>query len=145
MLNLNNIKSAKGATKKKKRIGRGNASGHGTYAGKGLKGQKSRSGASGLKRRGMKKQLLQIPKIKGFKSHKPKNQVVSLIEVIENFKDGAIINPSILAKKGLINDAKLPVKILGKGEFKLKNLTFENIKVSKSIQEMIEKSGSKLV
>jgi large subunit ribosomal protein L15 len=54
MLTLNSIKKAKGSAKGRKRVGRGNASGHGTYSTRGLKGQKSRSGVSGLKRLGMK-------------------------------------------------------------------------------------------
>jgi large subunit ribosomal protein L15 len=64
-LSIHTIKPAKGATKKRKRIGRGNAAGKGTYAGKGLKGQNSRSGVSNLKRLGMKQVLLRTPKKRG--------------------------------------------------------------------------------
>ncbi len=144
MVNLSNIKPAKGAVKKRKRVGRGNASGHGTYSCRGMKGQRSRSGVSGLKRMGMKKQLLQIPKVRGFKSHKPKNQVINLSDLSKNFKDGAKINPSVLVKKCLINDANLPVKILGKGELKVKGLQFENVKVSEKAKEEIKNLGGKV-
>lgn len=144
-LSQNNLKPAKGSTKNRKRIGRGNASGQGTYAGKGLKGQKSRSGVSGLKRLGMKKQLLQIPKVRGFKSLKPDNQVVNLTDLTNNFKDGEKVNPKTLVKKELVTTAKLPVKILGKGELKIKNLEFSNVKVSASVKEAIEKKGGKLI
>ncbi|MCK4554160.1 hypothetical protein KAU19_04310, partial [Candidatus Parcubacteria bacterium] len=69
MLRLHNIKPNKKAVKKRKRVGRGNASGHGTYSGRGIKGQRSRSGGkSGLKRLGMKMILRNIPKKRGFKS-----------------------------------------------------------------------------
>ena len=64
-LSLHTIKKPKANSKKRKRIGRGNASGHGTYAGKGQKGQNARSGVSGLKRKGMKQVLLRTPKKRG--------------------------------------------------------------------------------
>lgn len=139
MLNLSEIKPRKGATKKKKRVGRGNASGHGTYSCRGQKGQRSRSGASGLKRLGMKKQLLQIPKVRGFKSLKPQNQVINLNDLNEHFKDGAKISPAVLVKKGLIKKVNKPVKLLGKGELKIKGLSFQNIKISEKAQEAIDK------
>ena len=86
-LSLHTIKPSKGAAKKRKRVGRGNASGHGTYSTRGLKGQKSRSGVSGLKRLGLKMTLSRIPKKRGFKSPKAKNQVVNLTDINENFKE----------------------------------------------------------
>jgi len=67
-LQAQQLKPATGSTKKRKRVGRGNSSGHGTYSTRGLKGQKSRSGVSGLKRLGMRQVLLRTPKYKGFKS-----------------------------------------------------------------------------
>lgn len=141
MYNLSNIKPAKGAVKKRKIVGRGNASGHGTYSCRGLKGQKSRSGVGGLKRLGMRSRLLQIPKLRGFKSKKPNNQVVNLSQISSVYKDGEIINPSNLVKKGLIMDAKAPVKILGDGELKIKNLQFQGMKISMSAKEKIQKVG----
>lgn len=144
MLSLNNLKPAKGSAKKRKRVGRGNASGHGTYSTRGLKGQKSRSGVSGLKRLGMKPLLLNIPKVRGFKSKMPKNQAVNLFELNKHFKDGAKISPKTLAKAGLVLDAAAPVKILGKGELKSKNLEFISVKVSDSAKEQIEKTGGKV-
>lgn len=137
-LSLHTIKPAKGSTKKKKRIGRGNASGHGTYSGRGLKGQKSRSGGkNGLKRLGMKTILLNIPKKRGFKSQKPKNQVVNLADINKCFKDGDVVDCHSLLKAGLIGTIKLPVKILGNGELKLKNLKFVNVKMSKNASKQI--------
>ncbi len=137
-LKLHTIKPSRGATRKRKRIGRGNASGHGTYSGRGQKGQKSRSGVSGLKRVGMKQMLRQIPKKRGFKSDKPKNQVVSTSDINSNFKDNSEVNPRILLKKGLIGKIKLPVKILGNKELKLKGLKFKDVKMSESVKKQIE-------
>jgi len=137
-LSLNNLNSSQGAIKKRKRIGRGNSSGHGTYSGRGQKGQKSRSGSSGLKRLGMKKQLLQIPKLRGFKSGKSKNQIVNLAQINDNFKDGAEITPKSLLAKKLIDTMKLPVKVLGGGQLKIKNIKFKDVNISESVKKQIE-------
>ncbi|MBI4812514.1 50S ribosomal protein L15 [Candidatus Falkowbacteria bacterium] len=145
MLSLNTIKLVKGSIHKKKRIGRGNASGHGTYSGRGMKGQRSRSGVTGLKRLGMKKILLSIPKKRGFKSRQAKNQVVNLLDINKNFKENEIVNAQTLIKKALINNISLPIKVLGKGELKVKNLQFQGIKTSKSAAEQIKKAGGKYV
>jgi large subunit ribosomal protein L15 len=145
MLSLNNLKPAKGSAKKRKRIGRGNASGHGTYSTRGLKGQKSRSGVTGLKRLGMKPMLLNLPKMRGFKSKIPKNQIVNLFDLNKHFKDGAKINPKTLVKAGLILNAAAPVKILGNGELKSKKLEFISVKLSEQAKAKIEKAGGKIV
>jgi len=136
-LSLHTIGPNKGATKKRKRVGRGNSSGHGTYSGRGQKGQKSRSGVTGLKRLGMKKQLLQIPKARGFKSKKPKSQVVSLAQINSNFKDGAVISPKSLLAKKLIGTIELPIKILGGGELRIKDIKFKGVKISESVKEQL--------
>ena len=137
MLSLNNIKPAKGATKKKKRIGRGNASGHGTSSTKGTKGQKARSGVSDLKKLGMKQIIRRLPKNRGFKSLAAKNQVVNLEDLNKYFKDGDTINPQTLVNKELIKNTTTNVKILGTGDLKLKNLVFEGVKMSESVKKKI--------
>lgn len=137
MLSLNTITKAKGSSKKNKRVGRGNASGHGTYSTRGLKGQKSRSGVSNLKRLGMKKQLLAIPKSRGFKSLNPKNQVISVKAINQNFKDNETVNPTILFEKKLISSASLPVKVLGKEKLTVK-VKFEKIKMSEGVKSQIK-------
>lgn len=144
-LSLNTIKTDIGATKKRKRVGRGNASGTGTYSGKGLKGQKSRSGVSGLKRLGMKQTLLRTPKARGFKSLKPKAQVINVFQLNKFYKDSEVVNAKTLYKNGLISDIKGSVKILGNGSLEVKNLEFQNITLSDSAKEKIEKLGGKLV
>lgn len=139
MLSLNSIKKSKGSSKSVKRVGRGNASGHGTYSTRGLKGQRSRSGVSNLKRLGMKQQLLQTPKQRGFKSHKPKNQIVSVENINKYFKDGDVVCPKCLAEKNLIPSSGLPVKILGKEKLTVK-VSFENIKMCASLSEQLGES-----
>ena len=143
-LNLHTIKPATGSVKKRKRVGRGNASGHGTYSCRGLKGQRSRSGGkSGLKKMGMKTILKNIPKKRGFKSKRPKNQVVNLFDLNEHFKDGDAVSPQSLFKAGLIDTIKEPVKILNNGELKLKNLSFKNVKMSEGIRGKLEGRSKK--
>jgi large subunit ribosomal protein L15 len=137
-LSLDKISRGKNTTKKRKRIGRGNASGTGTYSGKGLKGQNSRSGVSGLKRLGMKQVLLRTPKVRGFKSGREKAQVVNLIDINKNFKDGESINPSSLFTKNLVDKKEKTIKILGSGKLTVKNLKFSNVKMSESVRGQIE-------
>jgi large subunit ribosomal protein L15 len=140
MLSLHTIKPGKGAVKKRKRVGRGDSSGHGTYSGRGQKGQKSRSGGKkGLKRFGMKQILLKTPKLRGFRSLKEKNQVVNLTDISRHFKEGALVSPKSLLAFDLINSAAAKVKILGTGELKVKSLVFENVKLSKSAEEQVKK------
>jgi large subunit ribosomal protein L15 len=138
-LSLHTIKPSKGAMKKRKRVGRGDASGHGSYSTRGIKGQKSRSGVSGLKRLGLKMTLMRIPKKRGFKSFYPKDQVVNLSVINSNFKDGETVSPRSLFKKGLIDNTKAEVKILGEGDLNVKNLKFEDVKMSESVKGKIGK------
>jgi large subunit ribosomal protein L15 len=143
MLSLSNLKPSKNNTKKRKRVGRGNASGHGTYSTRGLKGQKSRSGVSNLKRLGLKKMLLSTPKIRGFKSMYPKNQVISFLDLNDYFKDGEKVDLASLLKKGIIKN-NIPVKLLSNGELKIKNLEISGLKISKKAQEELTKMGGKV-
>lgn len=140
---LHTIKKDRGTQQKRKRIGRGNASGTGTYSGKGLKGQNSRSGVSNLKRLGMRQTLLRTPKKRGFRSLNPKNQVVNVVDINKFFKENEAVNPKTLLKKGLITDLNPGVKLLGKGELAVKGLQFSDIKVSDSVKAQIEKLGGK--
>lgn len=138
MLSVNSIQPSRGRAQKRKRVGRGNSSGRGTYSTRGLKGQKARSGVSGLKRLGMKKQLLQIPKFRGFKSLKPKNLAVSVGLINANFKDGEVVSPLSLTDKGLVVKTARPIKVLGKERLTVK-VKFENIKMSASVKEQLDK------
>ncbi len=144
-LSLHTIKPNRKAVKKRKRVGRGNASGHGTYSSRGQKGQKSRSGVSNLKRLGMKQVLLRTPKKRGFKSLKPKDQIVNITLINKHFKDNDTINPRALLSNKLIDTIKTPVKILGKGELKLKGLQFDGVKMSESVKNQAKKLEGKIM
>ncbi|HPT08526.1 MAG TPA: 50S ribosomal protein L15 [bacterium] len=140
-ISLSNIKKSSGITRKGKRLGRGNSSGKGTYSGKGLKGQKARAGVSRskLKRLGMKHDLLKTPKVRGFKSLKPKNQVVNISVINKFFKDNEIVSLQTLFEKKLVGKKDIAVKILGKDIIIPKGLKFENVLFSDSVKKQIDK------
>ena len=138
MLSLHSITKSHGSAKKIKRVGRGNSSGHGTYSTRGLKGQKSRSGVSGLKRLGLKKQLLQIPKLRGFKSLQAKNQTVSVKSLNLLFKDGEVVTPALLVERGLVSSINTPIKVLGKEKLTVKVKLEKNLKMSASVKEQLD-------
>lgn len=145
-LSLHTIKPARGSSRNKKRIGRGNASGHGSYSTRGQKGQRSRSGGRNkLKRLGFKQILAATPKNRGFKSNRGKDQVINIKDLNGNFSVGAKVNPASLLKAGLVKTAREKIKILGQGELTLKNLEFKGVKVSASVKSQIEKMGGKVV
>lgn len=145
-LSLHTIRPARGSARNKKRIGRGNASGHGSYSTRGQKGQRSRSGGRNkLKRLGFKQILAATPKNRGFKSDKPKNQVVNLKDLNDNFSAGAKINAAGLVKAGLVRKAQEKIKILGQGELTLKNLEFAGVGLSANAKAQIEKMHGKIL
>lgn len=145
MLKLSNLKPYKGATKRRKVVGRGVGSGHGTFSGRGAKGQKARSGGKiPVSFEGGRMPLhRQIPKKRGFTSRNPKAQVISFKVISEKFEPNSTINPKALFIKGLIKDASVPVKILSDGEIN-KSYTFEKVLISVSAKSKIEQAGGKV-
>ena len=143
-LTLHNLKKFKGSTKKKKIIGRGNASGHGSYSTQGQKGQKARSGVGGLKLLGMRKALLSTPKFKGQKIRYPKMAVVNIEDLEKEFESGATIDATALLSKRIISHTDTGVKILGNGKL-TKKFTVTARAFSESAKEAIIKAGGKIV
>jgi len=145
---LSNLKYAEGSRKKRKRVGRGEGSGHGGQSTKGMNGQRSRSGS---KRRawfegGQMPLQRRIPKFGFTNIFKETYQVVNLnaLQRIANEnKIEKVINLEELKKLGLISSTKKPVKILGKGELKTK-IDLEVNAVSKSAKEKIESAGGSI-
>lgn len=144
-LSLHSIKPAYGATHRRKRIGRGNASGHGTYAGKGQKGQRARSGKGRerLRRLGMKALVQSIPKTRGFRSLRLPVFAVNIGILEKRFASGSIVTLKGLKRAGLVQDDQNRVKILGDGKL-TKALTVRGCAVSASAKEKIEKAGGKI-
>jgi len=140
MLTLHTLKKNNG--KKKKRVGRGNASGHGTYSTRGIKGQRARSGGrKGLKLKGFKQILVNIPKEKGFKRESIKRQVVNMLNINEKFKEGETVSPETLFSKKLIKDKKINIKILAEGKLEIKKLNIAGCELSESAKKKIEDLG----
>ena len=131
--------------KAKKRVGRGGRKG--TYSGKGMKGQKSRAGRKMVPM--IRELIKRYPKLKGYRSFAIENYfaVVNLVTLEKNTKDGEIINPENLLKKGIISKVKgktPKVKILGTGKL-TKKLVIEKCKISQTAKEAVEKAGGKII
>lgn len=143
-MGLDNLKPAKGAVRNRKRVGRGPGSGLGKTAGRGEKGQKSRSGyARKVGFEGGQMPLhRRIPK-RGFSNHRARKQYAIVnLERLEAFEAGTIVTPEVLIERGVIRGVKDGVKILGGGALS-KALTVKAHKFSASSQEAIAKVGGK--
>lgn len=140
-MELNNLKPKKGARHAKKRVGRGPGSGHGKTAGRGEKGQKSRSGFSrSLGFEGGQMPLhRRLPK-RGFTNIFKKDYAVVNVSDLERFDNGATVDEAALRAAGLVKGQHDGVKVLGDGELS-KKLTVSATKFSKSAREIIEKAG----
>ncbi len=107
-----------GSKKERKRVGRGDGTGHGTYSGRGCKGQKSRSGYStkpGFE--GGQLPLIQrLPRKRGFFNIFRTEYNVINIDKLNMFESGSEVTPEKLVSAGLVKSLRYPVKILGEGE-----------------------------
>lgn len=143
-MRLHELKAPAGATKAPKRIGRGQGTGQGTTAGRGMNGQKSRSGG-GVRlgfEGGQMPLYRRLPK-RGFTNHFAKEYTEVNVETLNKFEDGATINVEVLCEAGVVKQVKDGIKILGNGELE-KKLTVQAAKFSKSAVEKIEKAGGKV-
>jgi len=134
------------AKRKRKIIGRGGKTG--TTSGRGMNGQKSRSGAKidPLFEGGRSTLVDHMKKKRGFKSRSPKAIPVSLEKIENKFKDGDIVDCASLKKAGLVKSVgkKVRIKILGDGEIKKKVTVAKDIQVSASAKKALEKAGGKV-
>ncbi len=140
-LSLNNLTSPnRESNMKRKRIGRGDSSGHGSYSGRGQKGQTSRSGSGGLRLKGLRRRLMSIPKLGGFNSLYKKSAIVNVGELDKAFSANAVVDPNSLQKAGLIMSHKYGVKILANGDVS-KAYKVAHCQVSESAKKKIEGAG----
>lgn len=142
-MQLSQIKS-KHSHPNKKRIGRGGQKG--TYAGRGVKGQKSRSGSKAEPI--IRPLIKRYHKLKGIGFHPShqKTTIVDLGELVKKFKEGETVNPLILKEKGLISPQpgkKMRIKVLF-SDWQPKKLIFENCQFSKTAQKEVEKIGGQV-
>lgn len=137
------LKAPLGANKAKKIVGRGSGSGLGTTAGRGNKGQQSRSGGGtyvGFE--GGQMPLYRRIAIRGFSNYPFKKEyaLFNLRDLEAKYENGETVSKETLIKKGLLKKAGILVKVLGDGEL-TKKLTVNVDKVSASAKEKIEKIG----
>jgi large subunit ribosomal protein L15 len=148
-LNLSNLKPAQ-ARKDRKRIGRGLGSGKGRYSGRGIKGQKSRSGSHKMRagfEGGQMPIYMRMGKERGSTSKdampigpfRTYSQPVN-VAALDRFDAGSEVTPESLKQAGLIRTTRQDVKILGNGELKTQ-LTVVAHAVSASAREKIEAAG----
>ena len=148
MVKLNELHDNPGATKPRKRIGRGPGSGTGKMGGRGIKGQKSRSGVAIKGFEGGQMPLYQrLPK-RGFSKPNRKKFAVVNLGLIQKFidekkLDGKAITEDSLVESGLIRRKLDGIRVLAKGEITAK-VSIEVTGASKGAVEAVEKAGGKL-
>jgi large subunit ribosomal protein L15 len=138
---LNNLRPARGANRKNKRVGRGIGSGHGKTATRGYKGQLSRSGTSvrpGFEG-GQMPLHRRLPK-RGFTNIFRKEYAVVNVQQLAKLDARTPVDPELLKKKGIVKNLKDGVKVLGFGELK-KALRVRAHKFSKQAAEKIQNAG----
>ncbi len=146
-MKLNELQVTPGSRKTRRRVGRGDASGWGKTAGRGEKGQKSRSGST-IRHHfegGQTPSFRRIPK-RGFSLGYVKQEfcVVNVCDIEGAFEAGAEISVLELRAKGLVGKAEAPLKVLGNGEI-TKAVTVKAAKFSATAREKIEKAGGKAI
>lgn len=142
-MKLHELQANEGSRQKRKRVGRGMASGHGKTSGRGHKGQNARSGkGTRLGFEGGQTQLFQrLPK-RGFTNVNRKEYAVVNIETLNRFDDSTEVTPELLVESGVIKNQAQEIKILGKGNLE-KKLTVKAHKFSTAAVEAIEAAGGK--
>lgn len=144
MLAPHTIHPAPGSKHRSKRVGRGNASGHGTTGTRGGKGQTARSGGShGLARLGFRIAMQQTPKLRGFRSLRQKPAPVTLSDLDRAFDSGATVTLASLREKGLLPLSSSSVKVLNTGVLN-KKLVLEGVKTTKGAEIKIKASGGEV-
>jgi large subunit ribosomal protein L15 len=142
----NDLRPVPGSIHKKKRLGRGNASGHGTYAGRGLKGQKSRSGPdlrAGFEG-GQIPLVRALSRLRGFNNRFRVEYEPVNVELLDRFESGSTVTVDSLRQAGIVKSGRLPVKILGDGELNVA-LHVEADRFSEGARAKIEAAGGSVV
>ncbi len=140
----NDIAPPLGSRRARKRVGRGNASGYGTYAGRGLKGQKSRSGNKmrpGFEG-GQLPLIKRLPRKRGFTNIFRKEYSIVNLDKLNAFEEGSEVTLEKLHAAGLVKTLKYPLKILANGEVS-HAVTVKAKRFSAAAKAKIEAAGGK--
>lgn len=143
-MKLHELKPNEGARKKRKRVGRGMASGFGKTSGRGQKGQNARSG-KGVRvgfEGGQTPLFQRLPK-RGFTNVNRKEYAIVNIQDLNRFDNDTEITPELLKESGLVRKKDFDIKILGKGELD-KKLQVRAHKFSSAAVKAIEAAGGKI-
>ena len=146
-MRLDQVKSAPGSRTNRKRVGRGNGSSLGTYSGKGMKGQKARSGGGPRPsfEGGQLPLVKRLPRQRGFTNiFKIQYATVNLDSLSKKLADAVEVDPNLMRRVRLITTTNLPVKILGRGSLE-RPITIMANKFSKEARKKIEALGGKAV
>ncbi len=136
------LSPALGSKKSRKRVGRGDGSGHGTYSGRGCKGQKSRSGDKMVRgfEGGQLPLIKRLPQKRGFVNIFRTEYSVVKIGKLNMFEAGSEVTPERLVAAGVVKSLRHPIKILGDGEINYPLLVKAN-KFSAAAKAKIEAAG----
>ena len=140
-MKLHELKPAEGSRSTRNRVGRGTGSGNGKTAGRGHKGQNSRSGG-GVRpgfEGGQNPLFRRLPK-RGFTNINRKEYAIVNLDTLNRFEEGTEITPALLIETGVVSSEKSGIKILGNGTLD-KKLTVKAHKFSGSAKEAIENAG----
>ena len=139
------LSPAPGSRKKRKQVGRGDGSGHGTYSGRGCKGQKSRSGYKMPRgfEGGQLPLIKRLPQKRGFVNIFRVEYSVVNINKLNIFESGSEVTPERLAAAGLVKSLRNPIKILGEGDIN-RPLSVKANKFSATAKAKIEAAGGKV-
>lgn len=140
MPGLHELKPSKGSRRPRKRVGRGDASGRGTYSGRGLKGQKQRTKVPFLFEGGQLPLVKRLPHMRGFTNNFRTEYAPVNVERLNQFEDGADVTPELLLERRIVRKKSMPVKILSGGDLS-KKLNVTAHAFSKSAREKIEGAG----
>ena len=136
------LRPPRGAKKNRRRVGRGDSSGFGSYSGRGMKGQKSRTGG-GVRPSFEGGQLplsKKLPKIRGFTNIFRKRYSVVNVDRLAVFPSESEVTPEALSDAGILRNLNNPIKILGRGELNVP-LVVSAHKFSASARQQIEAAG----
>jgi len=140
----NELRPPSGSKHKRKRVGRGDGSGHGTTATKGTKGQKARSGGNIHPRfRGLPSRLSRMPSKPGFTNIFRIEYAIVNLRRLNDFQPNAEVNPERLLEAGMVESLRKPIKILGDGEID-RPLLVRAGKFSQSAKRKIEAAGGRV-
>lgn len=146
-MKLNDLRPAKGSKKARRRVGRGTGSGTGKTAGRGQKGQKSRSGFSQSPgwEGGRSRLIMRLPK-RGFNNNRYRvDYYVINLNDLNRFAEGATVDSEAVKEMGLIKNFRKPVKLLANGELTVKGLKVSLDAYSKTAIKAVEAAGGSVL